>query len=234
MQERVADPGDPETFRRSILDERERTSHPEAVALHRDLLAFCAALCLPMGQCRSMGRCWVRVLATPLFPRAGRRFPADRQSRPRPTSCQHTTGATLIARPPQAGRGAWIWSSENPDYGGGGMFRPFRDGMWHFPGHAAIALAPGEAAGPRAFGRETPNCLTPARCSAIGVLTRCTRTINLRGSMGASLSDSAGRQLGLRAVGQRRHPRLQPRPPCSARHFVCPGAKLPKYRDRRR
>jgi maltooligosyltrehalose trehalohydrolase len=37
------------------------------------------------------------------------------------------------------------WSSENPDYGGGGFSEPFTNGVWRLPGHAAIVLAPSEA-----------------------------------------------------------------------------------------
>jgi maltooligosyltrehalose trehalohydrolase len=39
-QARLADPRDPETFERCKLDLRERESHAEAYALHRDLLAL--------------------------------------------------------------------------------------------------------------------------------------------------------------------------------------------------
>src|SRR5262249_38130645 len=40
MQARLDDPGDPEPFRRCILDHGERKRHRDAVALHRDLLAL--------------------------------------------------------------------------------------------------------------------------------------------------------------------------------------------------
>jgi maltooligosyltrehalose trehalohydrolase len=88
MQARLTDPGDIETFRRSVLDLSERQRHASVYALHRDLLAL---------------RCKDPVLGTATMPDrwhsphargrdaafflGGRRRPlADRQSRARPAA----------------------------------------------------------------------------------------------------------------------------------------------------
>jgi maltooligosyltrehalose trehalohydrolase len=143
MQRRLPDPSDPKTYRRCVMDWAERARNVEAVALHRDLLAlrrevFAAAI--PALDGATLGdACWFLRY----FPPSGEdwlliiNLGSDRleASIPEP----------LLA--PVAGR-SWRlrWSSEHPDYGGGGIAEPFPDGLWWLPGQAAIVLVPGEAA----------------------------------------------------------------------------------------
>src|SRR5665213_202649 len=145
MQRRIADPADPQTFRRCVLDAGERDGNHAALALHRDLLALRRAIfaegTLPMdGAALGEHSFLLRYFAKDgndvlLIVNLGRDQVVA--SIPEP----------LIA--PIAGR-VWrlVWSSEDPDYGGGGIAQPFANGTWRLPGQAAIVLAPGEAAKP--------------------------------------------------------------------------------------
>jgi len=143
MQRRLPDPRAPETFQRCAIDWGECERNAEVLALHRDLLALRREL-LGAGAPRLDGAtlgddCWLLRYFPPngedwlLIVNLGR----DRleASIPEP----------LLA--PVAGR-AWRlrWSSEHPSYGGGGVAEPFPDGLWWFPGQAAIVLVPGDAA----------------------------------------------------------------------------------------
>ena len=142
MQGRIADPADPATFRRCVLDAGERKTNHEAVALHRDLLELRRSIFrngpLPMdGAVLGVAYWLLRYFGTDgedflLIVNLGR----DQvfASVPEP----------LIA--PTSGR-TWrlVWSSENPSYGGAGLFEPFRRGLWRLPGQAAIVLAPSDA-----------------------------------------------------------------------------------------
>ncbi len=145
IQARLADPADPETFRRCVLDAGERERNREAVALHRDLLTLRRALFadgpLPVDGAVLGDSCWLlRYFGKDdadflLIVNLGR----DQvfASVPEP----------LIA--PVAGL-VWQlkWSSEHPNYGGGGVIEPVADWQWHLPGQAAIVLVPGEATTP--------------------------------------------------------------------------------------
>ncbi len=141
MQARLADPADPSTFERSKLDLSERDGHPEAYALHRDLLelrredpvirgqgdggvdgavigphAFALRLFGPGGSDRllvvNLGRDLVReALAEPL------------------------------AAPPAGHLWALAWSSEDPRYGGNGALPLESEGAWSIPGESAALLA---------------------------------------------------------------------------------------------
>jgi maltooligosyltrehalose trehalohydrolase len=148
MQTRLPDPGAPETFRRCVIDWGERERNAEALALHRDLLALRRDL-LGGGAPRLDGAtlgddCWLL-----------RYFPPNGEDWLVIVNLGRERLEASIPEPllaPVAGR-TWrlLWSSEHPDYGGGGVAEPFPDGLWWFPGQAAIVLAPGEAAsGPRA------------------------------------------------------------------------------------
>lgn len=145
MQALVADPGDPETFRRCVLQSSERESHRESVALHRDLLALRRTIFadgpLPMDGAVLGENCWLL-----------RYFAKDGEDLLLIVNLGRDQRLASIPEPltaPIEGR-TWrlIWSSENPDYGGGGVSELFTDGMWRLPGQAAIVLAPGEAAKP--------------------------------------------------------------------------------------
>ncbi len=145
MQRRLPDPGDPATFRRCVIDWAERERNVEVVALHRDLLALRRELFAagaPSLDGATLGDdCWfLRCFA----PRGEDWLVIVNLGRDR---LETSIPEPLLA--PVADR-TWRlrWSSEHPDYGGGGVADPFPDGQWWFPGQAAIVLVPGEAAKP--------------------------------------------------------------------------------------
>lgn len=142
MQAMLADPGDPSTFERSRLDHSERGRHPEAVALHRDLLmlrredpVFSAQRADWMHAAVLNERAFLlRFLNAEMGDRLvlvnlGR----DLVLRPAPEP--------LLAPPHDS---AWelMWSSEAPAYGGDGAVLPETPEGWRIPGHAAVVLAP--------------------------------------------------------------------------------------------
>jgi maltooligosyltrehalose trehalohydrolase len=141
MQVRLDDSGDPDTFRRCILDHAERDRHHEALALHRDLLALRREL-HPTG-CRVDGvafgdDAWVLRYSREggddwlLTVNLGRDLPLDPAPEP------------LLA-PPDGRDWTTSWSSESPAYGGTGAPDPITDGIWRLPGRAAIVLTPRSA-----------------------------------------------------------------------------------------
>lgn len=144
-QARLADPADPETFRRSKLDNSERERHTQAYALHRDLLALRRddpvigrRPCHAEGAVIS-GTSWLLRYAAAtehdrlLIVNLG----LDLRLAPIPEP--------LLA--PVAGK-SWrlLWSSEDPRYGGSGVPLPGKDGVWNLPGQSALLLAPDERA----------------------------------------------------------------------------------------
>jgi maltooligosyltrehalose trehalohydrolase len=137
----LADPGDPETFRRCILDLDERRRHEPAYALHRDLLELRRTDPL-------LGKRPARVDGATLGERAWLlRFFCD----PGDRLLLVNLGADLTLAPmpepllaPLADQ-AWQirWSSESPRYGGGGVPALYRSGSLHLPGESATVLMPG-------------------------------------------------------------------------------------------
>jgi maltooligosyltrehalose trehalohydrolase len=142
MQGRVADPADPTTFRRCILDAEQRQANPEAVALHRDLLELRRSIfrngTLPVDGAVLGEASWLL-----------RYFGRDDEDFLVIVNLGRDQAFASVPEPliaPTSGR-TWrlIWSSENPSYGGAGLFEPFRKGRWRLPGQAAIVLAPSDA-----------------------------------------------------------------------------------------
>jgi len=143
MQGRLADPGDPQTFRRCVLDHSERESNRTMVALYRDLLALRRDDAAFDGTSRleaaTLGEdAWVL------------RYIAEGSDRLVIVNLGHDLVFETIPEPllaPVEGRG-WrlLWSSETPEYGGAGIPEPVADGVWHIPGQATIVLAPGDRA----------------------------------------------------------------------------------------
>jgi maltooligosyltrehalose trehalohydrolase len=145
MQARLTDPGDIETFRRTVLDLGERQRHASVYALHRDLLALRRTdPVLGQRPCRVDGaalseEAWLLRFFSEdgadrlLIVNLGRDLLLG--SAPEP----------LVA--PVEGQ-AWrlLWSSENPAYGGSGG--PVQDDHcdWLISGQSAAVLAPGPAA----------------------------------------------------------------------------------------
>jgi maltooligosyltrehalose trehalohydrolase len=148
--DRLADPGDVDTFRRSVLDPAERRAHATALALHRDLLALRredpvltrrpasidgAVLGAKVWLLRFFAEDADRLLIVNLGP--------DLTLRPAPEP--------LLA--PLEGQ-AWkiLWSSEAPEYGGVGTPPLYRRGYLRIAAESALVLAPAPS-----DGRQRPN-----------------------------------------------------------------------------
>jgi len=138
--DRLADPGDVETFRRSVLDPAERQAHAAALALHRDLLA------LRSGD-SVLARRPANIDGAVLGARAWLlRFFADDADR----LLIVNLGGDLTLRPapepllaPLEGQ-AWqvLWSSEVPAYGGVGTPPLYRGGYLRIAAESALVLMP--------------------------------------------------------------------------------------------
>jgi maltooligosyltrehalose trehalohydrolase len=146
IQKGLPDPHDPGTFQRCKLDLSERRTHPEAYALHRDLLNLRRTdpvFSRPrprgidgavLGPCAFVIRYFAgdgddRLLLVNL----GRDLELDPAPEP------------LLA--PPEGKGWQVrWSSEDPRYGGCGTVPPETEEHWRVPGEAALLLVPGPLA----------------------------------------------------------------------------------------
>ena len=141
IQQRIAHPADLDTFERSKLDPAERAQHPEAVALHRDLLRLRRDD--PVFGAQRAGGLDGAVLGPEAF--VLRYFGAKDGDR----LLLVNLGADLhldpvsepLLAPPCDQRWGVVWSSEDPTYGGTGTPPPETDRGWCIPGHAAVALA---------------------------------------------------------------------------------------------
>jgi maltooligosyltrehalose trehalohydrolase len=144
MLAELADPGDIDTLRRSMLDLGERERHASIYALHRDLLELRRRdTVLGQRPCRIEGA----VLADEawmlrFFAQNG----ADRL-------LIVNLGRDLLLGPapepllaPVEGQG-WrlLWSSEAPVYGGSGGPAQNAAGDWLVSGQSAVILAPGSS-----------------------------------------------------------------------------------------
>ncbi|HEX5318119.1 MAG TPA: malto-oligosyltrehalose trehalohydrolase [Stellaceae bacterium] len=136
----LADPADPEAFRRSKIDAAERGTHTEAYALHRDLLVL-------RRDDRVFGERPYQVEGAVLTDYAWvlRYFARDDRDRILIVNLGPELSLVPLPEPllaPVAGR-SWelLWSSEAPRYGGQGIPRPTADGVWQVPGGSALILA---------------------------------------------------------------------------------------------
>jgi maltooligosyltrehalose trehalohydrolase len=138
----LPDPADPTTFARSKLDLAERLRHAEAYALHRDLLRLRRQDAVFRRQ--RPGGTDGAVLGQEAFvlrffgDHGDDRlvlvnFGADLPLNPAPEP--------LLA-PPLHMEWHVLWSSEHPQYGGGGIAPLDTAENWRLPGHAAVVLAP--------------------------------------------------------------------------------------------
>ena len=142
MQAKLANSGDIDTFRRSVLDLGERHPHAAIYALHRDLLALRRSdPVLGRRPCRIdgaelTGEAWMLRF----FSESG----ADRL-------LIVNLGGDLLLGPapepllaPVEGQ-AWrlLWSSEAPLYGGAGIPAQDAEGDWLILGQSAAVRAPG-------------------------------------------------------------------------------------------
>jgi maltooligosyltrehalose trehalohydrolase len=142
MQAKLTDPGDIDTFRRSVLDIAERERHASIYALHRDLLAL-------RRTDPVLGRRPCRIDGTALTEEAWllRFFSESSGDR----LLIVNLGRDLLLGPapepllaPIDGQ-AWrlLWSSEAPRYGGAGGPAQDPAGDWLIAGQSAAVLAPG-------------------------------------------------------------------------------------------
>jgi maltooligosyltrehalose trehalohydrolase len=142
--ERLADPGDAESFRQSTLNPAERQTHATAIALHRDLLVLRRddpVLRERPGRVDGAvlgARAWLlrffagdgdRLLIVNLGP--------DLTFRPAPEP--------LLA-PPERQDWETLWSSEMPEYGGAGTPPLYRRGYLHIAAESALVLQPVKSA----------------------------------------------------------------------------------------
>ena len=144
MQSQLVDPGDVNTFRRSVLDLGERERHASVYALHRDLLALRREdPILAHRPCRFDGA----VLADEawllrFFAEDG----ADRLLIVNIGPDLHLDPAPEPLLAPVDGCGWQVrWSSESPGYGGSGTAPVYGADNWRIPGNAAVVLIPERA-----------------------------------------------------------------------------------------
>jgi maltooligosyltrehalose trehalohydrolase len=138
--DRLADPGDVDTFRRSVLDPAERRTHAAALALHRDLFAL-------RRDDPVLARRPANIDGALLGARAWLlRFFAEDADR----LLLVNLGSELTLRPapepllaPLGGQ-AWqiLWSSEAPEYGGVGTPPLYRGGYLRIAAESALVLMP--------------------------------------------------------------------------------------------
>ena len=137
-------PGAEETFRKCALDWSARERHPEALALHRDLIALRRADPVLRTQGRD-GLDGATLSENAFFLRF-----FDPQGRDRllivnlGLDLKPSIVPEPLLAPPRNASWRLLWSSEDFAYGGDGMSEPqAKDGQWFFPGHAAVVMAAG-------------------------------------------------------------------------------------------
>lgn len=141
LRRRLADPADPVTFERCRLDHGERQRHPEALALHRDLLRLRREdTVLGAPEAGSVDGA---VLGPEAF--VLRYFGADGDDRLLMVNLGRDLALSpapepLLA-PPEGKQWRLLWSSEDPAYGGTGTAQPEPQRPWPLPGRAALVLA---------------------------------------------------------------------------------------------
>ncbi len=146
IQTMLADPASVDTFNRCKLDLRERESHREAYALHRDLLRLRREE--PVFSATPFAGLDGAVVSPSAF--ALRFFTPDhREDRVLFVNLGGDIVRGSIAEPllapPADGDWSLRWSSEQPMYGGGGTPDIFADGCWRIPAECALFLTPGRA-----------------------------------------------------------------------------------------
>jgi maltooligosyltrehalose trehalohydrolase len=137
----LMDPASPDTFERSKLDLKERESHGEAVALHRDLLRLRREdPVFGSDKTRALDGAVLNDEAFVL-----RYFGLSGDDRlvivnfGRDFSCTPCPEPLLAA--PRGRDWALIWSSDDPKYGGDGTPPPKPSTQWQIPGHATLVFA---------------------------------------------------------------------------------------------
>jgi maltooligosyltrehalose trehalohydrolase len=138
-QARLDNPGDPATFRRCALDDRERGRNSPELALHRDLIALRHDV---VGESLRIDGATLNDSAWVL-----RYFARDGRDRLLIVNLGYDLTLESVAQPllaPVEGR-PWrlVWSSEDPSYDGAGTPDPFAGGVWNLLGHTAVVLSSG-------------------------------------------------------------------------------------------
>jgi maltooligosyltrehalose trehalohydrolase len=138
----VPDPTSPETFDRCKLDLGERERHCEAYRLHCDLLRLRRTD--PVFRAQRRGGVDGAVLGSTAF---ALRFTGEGGDE-RLLLVNLGGDETLspapepLLAPPEGRAWALMWSSEAPEYGGGGTPAPDPDGAPHLPGESAVVMRP--------------------------------------------------------------------------------------------
>src|SRR5690606_6634229 len=145
---------DPATFLQCKLDHEERRRHATWFALHRDLLRLRrsqAAFAAQDG--RNIDGA---VLGEDVFVL---RFFADDALDDRlvivalGSDLRFDPAPEPLVAPPLGCRWSVLWSSEEPEYGGGGTAPPESEANWLIPGRAALVLAPEPRTAGKGLGR---------------------------------------------------------------------------------
>ncbi len=142
MRHCLHDPADRRAFDACKLDHGERGRNVEAVRLHRDLLRLRREDKVFSAQAPHA------LDGAVLAPEALvlRFFGADGDDRLLLVNLGGdlplTPAPEPLLAPPEGGAWRLLWSSEHPDYGGGGTPRPLPGRPWPLPAHATIVLAP--------------------------------------------------------------------------------------------
>ncbi|MFZ5478980.1 MAG: malto-oligosyltrehalose trehalohydrolase [Myxococcota bacterium] len=142
MQDRLADPADPDTFARSRLDPGERVRNADVLALHRDLLRIRREdpVVREQGEHGFDGA----VLGPEAF--VLRWFAPDHADRLLVVNLgrelRRDPAPEPLLAPPEGARWEVLWSSEDPRYGGTGTPPLDTEQNWRVPGHAAVLLHP--------------------------------------------------------------------------------------------
>ena len=136
----LADPCDRATFLRCKLDPAERTTHVQALALHRDLLALRRAD--PVFRAQQAGALDGAVLGAHAF--VLRFFGGDEGDRLLLVNLgpdlELAPAPEPLLAPPDDAQWELLWSSDEPCYGGEGTTPLARDASWRVPAETALAL----------------------------------------------------------------------------------------------
>ena len=141
VQERIANPADPQTFQQSKLDFKERLTHAAIYALHQDLLRLRRED--PVFQAQCPGGVDGAVLSQQAF--VLRYFGADGDDRLLLVNLGRDLLLAKVPEPllaPEPGK-SWkvVFNSEDPRYGGDGASAVDDDGAgWKIPGEAAVVM----------------------------------------------------------------------------------------------
>ena len=142
VQQQLANPADPETFRKSKLDPAEREKFPQLGALYRDLIRLRRKD--PVFARRSEVQLDGAVLGPEAF--VLRFFDSLGDDRLLIVNLGRAFDPAIVPEPllapPVGHRWTNLWSSEALRYGGRGELSLEEDGGWHFPAESTVALRP--------------------------------------------------------------------------------------------